>query len=362
MKVIPLAEPWIGKELGDAVARQVASGFLGPGPATRDFAQALADLAGVPFCVPTVSGTMALTVAAQALELPRGAEILVPAYGVISTINAFASWGYAPRLVEIDRKTACMDPERLEAAIRPSTAAVCFVNFSGRTGPELLEIAAICRKHGLPLIEDAACAMGHAVDGHNAGSIGDVGVYSFSVPKVLTTGQGGAVLCKTEQQRDGATRAIDHGDTTWRQTNLNRGIGNNLRFNDVQSSLGLAQLATLGERLARRRRNHAAMRAVLGDHLHAVCGSEAPLHNVVFSTMPEQLVAHLRGQGILAAQQYRAIYQHPPYAALQDGDYPHSEFWTRHAVYLPFGTGMEADDATRVAQAVRECNYPFLLP
>jgi perosamine synthetase len=362
MKTIPLAEPWIGKELGDAVARQVASGFLGPGPTTRDFGQALADLAGVPYCVPTVSGTMAITVAAQALELPRGAEILVPAYGVISTINALASWGYAPRLVEIDRKTACMDPERLIKAMGPKTAAVCFVNFSGRTGPELLEIADICRQRSLPLIEDAACAMGHKIDGHSAGSIGMVGIYSFSVPKVVTTGQGGAVLAKTEQHRDGALRAIDHGDTAWRQTNLNRGIGNNLRFNDVLSALGMAQLANLEERLTRRRKNHTAMRAVLGEHLHAVCGDEAPLHNVVFSTMPEQLVQHLRGQGILAAQQYRAIYQHPPYSQLQDGDYPHSEFWTRHAVYLPFGTGMDIEQATRVAQAVRESNFPLLVP
>ena len=322
----------------------------------------MAEIAGVSFCVPTVSGTMALTVAAQALELPRGAEILVPAYGVISTINAFASWGYAPRLVEVDRKTACMDPGRLEAAIGSTTAAVCFVNFSGRTGPELLEIADICNRRGLPLIEDAACAMGHSINGRAAGSIGTVGVYSFSVPKVVTTGQGGAVLLNIEQHRDAAMRAIDHGDTTWRQTNLNRGIGNNLRFNDVLSSLGLAQLANLNERLVRRRRNHAAMRSILGDHLHAVCGAEAPLHNVVFSTMPEQLVQRLRSQGILAAQQYRAIYQHPPYSQLHNGDFPHSEFWTNHAVYLPFGTGMEIEDAKRVAEAVRECNFPLLLP
>jgi perosamine synthetase len=362
MHTIPLAEPWIGKELGDTVARQVASGFLGPGPTTRDFGQALADLAGVPFCVPTVSGTMALTVAAQALELPRGAEILVPAYGVISTINAFASFGYSPRLVEVDRKTACMSPARLKSSIGPKTAAVCFVNFSGRTGPELLEIADICNQHRLPLIEDAACAMGHQIEGRSAGSIGTVGVYSFSVPKVVTTGQGGAVLAKTEKHRDAAICAIDHGDTTWRQTNLNRGIGNNLRFNDVLSALGLAQLANLDKRLERRRNNHAAMRSVLGDHLHAVFGEEAPLHNIVFCTMPDQLVQRLRSQGILAAQQYRAVYQHPPYNHLLDGDYPESEFWTKHAVYLPFGTGMARDDALRVARAVRECNFPLMLP
>lgn len=360
MKTIPLAEPWLSDGLPDAVARQVASGFLGPGKATQRFGELLAHHAGMPYCTPTVSGTMALSIAAQALGLDRGSEILVPDYGVISTINAFASVGYQPRLVEIDRATGCMSPESLAAAIRPSTAAVCFVNFSGRTGPELEQIAALCERHRLPLIEDAACAMGHSHGGRQAGSFGTISVYSFSVPKVVTTGQGGAVLTRSEAHRDAVLRLIDHGDTTWRQTNLNRGIGNNLRFNDVLSSLGLAQLEELPARLARRRSNYAAMRKVLDDKLFSVCGDEAPLHNVVFSTMAQQLTQHLKNKGILAAQQYRALYQHPPYAHLRDGAHPSSEYWTSHAVYLPFGTGMSVEDAEFVAQSVRESNFPLL--
>lgn len=359
-KVIPLAEPWIPPECAAAVAKQIQTGFIGPGSATNEFARALAELAGASYCVPTVSGTVALSVAAKALGLERGDEVLLPSYGVISTINAFASIGLSPRLVEIDRHTACIDPDRLAAAIRPETKAVCFVNFSGRTGPELAQVVQICADQRLPLIEDAACALGQRWNGRTAGGFGTVAIYSFSIPKVVTTGQGGAVLLSSEAHRDAAIRWIDHGDTDWRRTNLNREIGSNLRFNDVLAALGIAQLQCLEERLARRRSVFAAMSEILGDHLYAVPGSEAPLHNIVFTSNPADLVERLRAQGILAAIQYRALYQHPPYRHLQDGDFAASEFWTDHAVYLPFGMAMTAEDGARVAKAVSETGAPLI--
>ena len=107
------------------------------------------------------------------------------------------------------------------------------MNFSGHTGAPLVEVAALCNAKGLPLIEDAACALGHRYNGKSAGSFGTVGCLSFSVPKIVTTGQGGAVVTDDKAVADRAAAFIDHGDLEWRRTNLNRGIGTNLRFNDV---------------------------------------------------------------------------------------------------------------------------------
>jgi perosamine synthetase len=360
MKTVPLAEPWIPEDAAQAVARQIETGFVGPGPATQKFAEQLAAYAGMPFCIVTVSGTIALSVAAKALGLKTGDEILVPAYGVISTINGFASIGLSPRLVEIDRATGCMDPERLAAAIRPSTKAICFVNFSGRTGSEIVEVVRICRERGLPMIEDAACALGHHFEGTAAGGFGTVAIYSFSVPKVLTTGQGGAVLLRTAEHRDAAIRYIDHGDANWRRTNLNHDIGTNLRFNDILASFGLAQMARLDQRLARRRTSYAAMKRLLGPYLYAVPGPEAPLHNIVFCQQSHDLVAGLRAKGLLAVRQYRAIAQHPPYAHLNDSPYANSEYWTDRAVYLPFGMAMTAQDGETVAKAVLDSGLPLI--
>jgi perosamine synthetase len=359
MSFLPLAEPWVDADCAQAVGKQVASGFLGPGETTAAFARRLATLTGTQHCVPTVSGTIALTVAAKALDLKPGDQIILPAYGVISTINAFASFGYAPRLVDIDPETACIDPAALAARLTARTKAVCYVNFSGHTGAPLAEVAAFCRSKGLPLIEDAACALGHRHDGKPAGSFGTVGCLSFSVPKVVTTGQGGAVVSDGKTIADRARAFIDHGDLEWRRTNLNRGIGTNLRFNDVLASLGVAQLDTLDERLRRKRQSYLALREELDGYLYTVPGNEAPLHYIVFSDDPPALVGKLRAQEIGAAVQYRFLAEHPPYAGLDDEDFLGARIWGRTAVYLPFGLALSEDDARRVGKAVKNAGIPI---
>jgi perosamine synthetase len=356
---IPLVEPWFPPAYADAVRDQVLSGFIGPGRVNEQFAAALARFVGAEKAVTTVSGTVALTAAAKALGLEPGDEILVPAYGVISTINGLASAGLRPRLVDIDAITGCLSPDAVAEATTPRTRAVCFVNFSGFTGDNLNGIASLCADRRLPLIEDAACALGHSHDGRAAGTFGDVGTFSFSVPKVLTTGQGGALIARDPAVLDRAAAYMDHGDLEWRKTNVNREIGTNLRFTDLQASLGLCQIRDIEARLERRRRSHAALRARLGPHLYAVPGTEAPLHNIVFTSMPDALVSALKARGVTAIRQYRTLSQHPAYRELADRRFPSADWWTDRAVYLPFGMALTPDDAARVADAIRDANVPL---
>ncbi len=356
---IPLVEPWFPPEYAEAVREQVLSGFIGPGPATQSFASALAGFASAAGCVLTVSGTVALSVAATALGLQAGDEILVPAYGVIATINAFASIGLHPKLVDVDRETGCMSPKCLDDAMSPRTRAVCYVNFSGHTGPHLTETASACAGRGIPLIEDAACALGHRCDRRAAGTFGAIGVYSFSVPKVITTGQGGALVSHDRALLDKAAAFIDHGDLEWRKTNLNREVGTNLRFTDVQARLGLCQIRDLETRLTRRRASFTVLREALGRCLYQVPGEEAPLHNIVFTEQPDDLVAALRQRNIHAVRQYRTLSQHPAYASLS-GSYPNADHWTNHAVYLPFGMSLTPEDAERIGTAVRQTGVSLL--
>ncbi|MCC7047688.1 MAG: aminotransferase class V-fold PLP-dependent enzyme [Alphaproteobacteria bacterium] len=359
---LPTVQPWLGPECGEAVRAQVDSGFLGPGNAARRFGERLAALAGVPHAVPTISGTIALTVAAKALGLNPGDEVLVPAYGVVSTINAFTSVGLSPRLVDIEFATGCMDAAELRARVTPRTKAVCFVDFSGHTGEPLIEAAALCQELGLPLIEDAACALGQHFEGRKAGSFGTVGCLSFSVAKVMTTGQGGALLTADRGLADRATAWIDHGDLDWRATNTHRHVGTNLRFNDVLAALGLAQLDTLDARLERKRAAFAALQEELDGYLFTVPGGEAPLHNIVFCDQPEAMVRELRARNIGAVQQYRCLANHPVYAHLGNSPYAAARRWERTSVYLPFGLGLTADDARRIGRAVRETGLPLHRP
>lgn len=350
MKTIPLSQPWLPEEYAQIVKDQVLSGFCGP--CSQHFGEALAEYVNSQHCLLTVSGTLALSVAAISLGLKPGDEILVPAYGVISTINAFASIGLQPNLVDIDKNTACMSLSQLEATINNRTRAVCFVNFSGYTGSNLLAIQEICQKYNLPLIEDAAGALGQVYQDKYAGTFGTVGIYSFSVPKVITTGQGGALITNNSQVFERAAAYIDQGDLNWRKTNLNHQIGTNLRFTDLQAALGLAQLNDIEKRLKRRRENYKMLQQKLGQYLYAIPGEEAPLHNILFAAQPDELVAFMQAKGINTVRQYRTLSQHPAYKHLAEKEFPNSNYWTDSAVYLPFGTALEKAEIELLADAV----------
>ena len=194
----------------------------------------------------------------------------------------------------------------------------------------------------------------------DAGTFGTVGTLSFSPPKTITTGQGGADVTNSQELADEARKYTDHGDLTWRQTNLNREIGTNLRFNDVLSALGLAQIRTFDERLRRKRLAHRALRNLLGNYLFAVPGDEAPLFNIVFTDVADRLVAELRNRNIGAVRQYRSIAQHPAYAQLAENGFPQSDWWTDRAVYLPFGLALTEDDATQIGGAVLDTKIELI--
>jgi perosamine synthetase len=357
---IPLAEPWLPAECAEAVRRQVETTFIGPGAASATFAARIAEICGVPAAVPVATGTVALSVAAQVLGLKSGDEVVVPAYGVISVINAFASIGMVPRLAEIDRGTGCIDPDRLSGAVTPRTKAVVYVDFCGSIGPDLDRVAAFCADRGIPLIEDAAWAFGRGTGSRRGGSFGAIGTVSFSVPKIVTTGQGGAVLVHSEERRDAAIAAVDQGDVNWRRTTITYGVGSNLRLSDLAASLGIAATEQLEERRVRKRRVFGVLSSILGERLFHAADGEPAMQHIIFVERPDDVVRQMTAQNIAAARPYRPMYHHPPHANLRDREFPASDFWFDHAVYLPFGVALTEDAADRIGNAVEKLNCRFL--
>ncbi len=357
--VIPLAEPLLPPASATEVRDAVASTFIGPGARTGAFEETLAHVCGVSAAATTVSGTIALGVAARALGLRPGDEVIVPAYGVISVANGFAAEGFRVRPVDIDRATGLLDVDAVEQSLQSPASAVCLVDFSGNVGPGSTAIAQLARAHGALLIEDAACALGSHNGDLRAGTIGDVATTSFSVPKVVTTGQGGAILGSVAVV-DRARTWIDQGDLEWRRTGLNREIGTNLRFSDLQAAVGQPQLDDLDARLERKRRVHGVLRDRLGVTLWTTPGATAPLHNVVFTLQPDALVTVLRQGGILAVCQYVTLTRHPAYAATTTASFPASDWWSDHAVYLPFGMALSEGDAERIAASVLASGVPLM--
>jgi 8-amino-3,8-dideoxy-alpha-D-manno-octulosonate transaminase len=142
------------------------------------------------------SGSAALHIALCAFGIGPGDEVMVPGYMWVSCVSAIVRTGAIPRLVDIDT-SFCIDPDDLERKIGPHTRAVLTVNMSGAMGHND-RIAAICRKHGLRLLEDCAQAIGASLNGRPSGSFGDIGIFSFQLNKNMTSGEGGMLVTEDE--------------------------------------------------------------------------------------------------------------------------------------------------------------------
>jgi dTDP-4-amino-4,6-dideoxygalactose transaminase len=238
----------------------------------RRFARAFAAYHGVEHCVPTTSGTSALTIAFEALGLSRGAEVLVPGMTWVACASAVAGAGLVPVLVDIDPDTLCMSPAAATAALTPRTEAILLVHYACNTA-DLDAFTDLARRHGLALVEDCAQAHGAEYRGRPVGTYGAVGTYSMQESKVLTCGEGGAsvtadarlaVLMEqyradgrvyTENPGLGDPNLQDRGDVQ----------GRNLCLSEIQGALLLGRLACLDEENERRRTTAALLDDALGE-------------------------------------------------------------------------------------------------
>lgn len=347
--VIPFCEPVVYR-YADAVHQILDANRAGPGWKVETFADALKTLTGAPYVLMTTSGTAALQIAAKVIGLLDGSTlrrrdtVCIPAYGEVATANAFASLGLQLRLVDIDQKTGCMSPESLAVRLVGDVSAVCYVNFSGRTDESLGRIRDMCAAENVPLIEDAACGLGHSWQGQHAGTFGRIGILSFSVPKIVTMGQGGALLFQYKRDYERARALICQGDPE--RTGLSERLGANYRLTDMQAALGCAHLIDLAE-LQSAKRNAQALMACHG------APSGPLLHNIIFAAQADKTVERLHRRGIDAKRNYRMVSEHPIHADLR-GLYPGAQWWRDHAVYLPFGNALTVEQAERIARALEK--------
>ncbi|MDQ7080662.1 MAG: aminotransferase class I/II-fold pyridoxal phosphate-dependent enzyme, partial [Paracoccaceae bacterium] len=189
--------PWFGPEEKRALAEYMEEdGFLTEFRRTAAFEDAIAEYTGAKHCIVTNNGTISLTLAALATGVQAGDEVIVPNFTMIATPNSVRLFGAQPVFVDVERETLCMDIDAARAAITPKTRAIMLVSANGRTPRAGIQaFQDLCAEHGLILIEDSAQSLGSRYpDGTHIGLKGLVGSFSFSAPKIISTGQGGALI------------------------------------------------------------------------------------------------------------------------------------------------------------------------
>lgn len=276
--MIPIAKPFLGEQEAAAARRVILSGWTTQGPEVAAFERQFAECVGAPHACAVSSCTTALHLALLAAGVGSGDEVITVSHSYIATANSVRYCGATPVFVDIDPDQFNMDPDLIEAAITPLTRAILCVHQIGMPC-DLARVVRIAEKHSIPLIEDAACAIGSEIrwDGQweRIGKPhGDAACFSFHPRKILSTGDGGMITTR-HKDWDARFRLLrQHGmavpDTVRHASNTvifenYPELGFNYRMTDIQAAVGREQLKRLPELLSRRREMAAVYRSLLED-------------------------------------------------------------------------------------------------
>jgi perosamine synthetase len=327
------------------VAEVLESGQLTMGPKVDEFERALAAACAVEHAVVVSSGTAALHLAVLALGIGPGDEVLVPAYTFPATANVVALAGARPVLVDVDPETMNIAPERAEIGSR--TKAVIAVDLFGR--PARIEQL----PEGVPVLEDAAGALGARRQGRPCGSFGALATLSFHPRKIVTTGEGGAVTTNDPELADSIRRLRHHGIEPRREFEIAH-PGLNYRLSDILCAVGIPQLARLDELLAERSRVAAGYAERLAGVVQTPAADDGDVHGcqayVIQVDDAADKIAALRAQGIEAQV---GTYALDRLAAYRDQrEFPGASRVFERAIALPFHTKLTEVELDRVAGAL----------
>ena len=374
-KNIPVARPFIGREEEAAVLEVLRSGWVSQGPKVAEFEKRFAQYVGAEHAIAVSSCTTALHMAFVAAEIKASDEVLCPSLSFIATANSIRYVGATPVFVDVDPMTYNMDPAKIEAAITPKTTAILLVHQIGLPA-DIAAISAIAKRHGLVVIEDAACAIGSEYDGQRIGMPHTLmACFSFHPRKILTTGEGGMIttadakiadrLRKMRQHAMSVSDLARHSSTQIVSESYPE-VGFNYRMTDMQAALGLVQLQRLDQMIARRR--HLAMR--YSDALADINWMLPPVEPVGYRhnfqsymvrltdsalLTRDQLMQELLNRGVSSRRGIMATHREQPYADSRSASgLQQTESVADNCIILPLFHTMTEEDQDFVIDSIHE--------
>ena len=375
MRFIPYGHQCIGQDDIAAVDEVLRGDWLTTGPKIREFEDSLSGYIGCRYATVVNSGTSALDISLQALDLPPGAEVITTPFTFVATPNAILYNRLRPVFVDIRSDTRNIDPEAIDDHITSNTRAIITVDYAGLPCP-LDNIRKIAREHDLVLIEDACHALGASYRGRRIGTLADMTVFSFHPVKAITTGEGGAVVTD-DRNLDNRFRILrSHGIDREAGGKFDGGagwgydmlyLGRNYRMTDIQAALGFSQLAKLDAFLARRREIAALYTDLLVDAPQIEVPEVPPgmehawhLYTVLLRGVPrDEFFRFMRSRGVGVNLHYIPVYRFSYYRDAMPKDpslFPVTEEVYSRIISLPLHPSMTDEEVHYVAEsAIRGC-------
>ncbi|HUP04557.1 MAG TPA: DegT/DnrJ/EryC1/StrS family aminotransferase [Bryobacteraceae bacterium] len=347
--------PWFGEEERAAVAEYMESGgWFTEFSKTREFEQAIAAFTGSPHAIAVTSGTAALFCALSACGIGPGDEVLVPAFTMVATANAVLLAGATPVFVDIHPANLCMDLDAAGQAVTERTRAILLVSLNGRA-PDMTRALSFASRHSLKLIEDAAQSLGSTQAGKALGSFGCAGAYSFGPLKIISTGQGGAVVTADEKIAQRLRRFKDFGRERG-GVDVHESIGYNFKFTDLQAAVGVAQMRKLAWRVERKKEIFALYREELRGapgirFLDTDLAEVTPWFIDILTDRRDDLRRRLSEAGIEARPFYPPVHLQPAYR--WKGRFPAAEEASARGLWLPSSSFLSDAEIGRVCAVIR---------
>lgn len=376
---ILLSPPHVGDDERRLLLDAFDSNWIAPlGPHVDAFERELAEIVGVPHAVALSSGTAAIHLALRLVGVEAGDEVIVPTLTFVATATPVAYQGARPVFVDVDPETWTLDPHLLEDVLARKTkagktpAAVIPVDLFGQCADyEALE--AICGRFGVPLIEDAAEALGATYETdqgvRQAGAFGRAGVFSFNGNKILTTSGGGALVSHDEElireARFLATQARDDAPHYQHST-----LGYNYRLSNLLAAVGRGQLRVLSDRVEARRANYEHYARELGKLPGLTFMPEAPYGRssrwltVVqidphrFGATRDDVRLALEAENVEARPVWKPLHLQPVFDGAETVGGAVAERLFEHGLCLPSGSALTGEDRERVCGIVARTARP----
>lgn len=351
-------EPWFGSEEKEALNQYMdEGGWLTEFKRTTEFEQRIAEYTEAKHCVVVNNGTISLTLAALACGIKAGDEVIVPDFTMIATPNSVKMFGAIPVFVDVEPETLCMDIKLAERAVTSKTKAIMFVPANGRYPNSGIDsFVTLAKKHNLIFIEDSAQSLGSFYpDGRHQGSVGSVGSFSFSAPKIVSTGQGGALITNDEAIASKLRKLKDFGRSGG-GNDIHDSIGYNFKFTELQAVIGNEQMKKLPWRVERKKeilklymKNLELVNEIKFFDQDLSCTT--PWFIDIFAEKRDELMKYLKENGIGTRIMYPPINKQEAYKV--PGNHPVSDLVGEKGLWLPSASQLSDEQIIMICERIR---------